>query len=103
MLKDIKTLQALIKRKGIYKYLRFSVFSDTLFDVFWKNCARVTGYSNCQRNKSSMLIIIGLVFLSQNQLLMPTMAIINKVNPKYLLLLLFKYFEKRMIRLKTKQ
>ena len=50
-----------------------------------------------------MLIIIGLEPISQNQLLIPTTAIINKVNPKYLLFLLLKNLEKRITKLKTKQ
>ena len=63
----------------------------------------VVGYKNCQRNKSKKLIISGLEPISQNQLLIPTTAIINKVNPKYLLSLLLKNLENRITKLKTKQ
>jgi hypothetical protein len=63
----------------------------------------VVGYKNCQRNRFRKLIILGLEPISQNQLLVLTIAIINNVNPKYLLFLLLKNLENRITRLKTKQ
>ena len=39
----------------------------------------VKGYRNCQRRKSVIFIIVGLLPISQNQLFNPTIAIINKV------------------------
>ena len=50
-----------------------------------------------------MFIIGGLIPISQNQLFKPTIAIINKVNPKYLLLEFLKNFENKITKLKVKQ
>jgi len=50
-----------------------------------------------------MFIIKGLIPISQNQLFKPTVAIINKVKPKYLLLKFLKNFENNITRLKVKQ
>jgi len=41
--------------------------------------------------------------MSQNQLFKPTIAIINKVNPKYLLFELLKNFDNKITKLSVKQ
>ncbi|MCT4699702.1 MULTISPECIES: hypothetical protein [Tenacibaculum] len=63
----------------------------------------VKGYRNCQRRKSVIFIIAGLVPISQNQLFNPTIAIINKVIPKNLLFGLLKNFDNKIIKLSVKQ
>lgn len=50
-----------------------------------------------------MDIINGVIPLSQNQLFKPTIAIINKVKPKYLLLEFLKNFDNKITKLKVKQ
>ena len=85
VLKEMMILQVLNTMKNRYRYWMCTIFRVISFDVFWKKYTRVTGYKNCQRNKSSILIIVGSVPLSQNQLLMPTIAITSSVYPKYLL------------------
>ena len=48
-------------------------------------------------------MIIGFDQISQNQLLIPTIAMINKVKPKYWLILLLKNLENSIAKLRTKQ
>lgn len=50
-----------------------------------------------------MFTIEGLIPMSQNQLFKPTIAIINKVKPKYLLLEFLKNFDNKITKLKIKQ